>query len=650
MCYAGEMVQPQITKPAGIRLDQPSFKWDHLNEVKLIYFKRRAQLSASNWTRVALALFGMLAICAAARAEAAPSHGIAMHGEVKYGADFSHFDYVNPSAPKGGRAVFGVQGSFDSLNPMIVKGNPGPGIREYVHESLLARSYDEPFSLYGLLAESVETPEDRSWVTFTLNPKARFSDGHPVTVEDVIFSLKLLREKGRPNHRTYYSKVEKIERIGERGIKLIFKPDGDREMPLIMGLMPVLPKHLIDPETFDKTSLEAPVGSGPYIVDSVEPGTRLTLKRDPDYWGRDLPVNRGLYNFDEIVYEFYRDGNTMFEAFKKGLFLFNQESDPSRWAREYNFPAVRDGRVLKTSFRTGVPAGMNALVFNTRRPFFAEKRVREALILLFDFEWLNQNLYHGLYERTQSYFHGSELSSYGRPADERERDLLAPFKDAVTEAALEGLLTQPVTDGSGRDRRNWRKALTLLEAAGYELQGGRLVNKATGAPFSFEMLAATREQERLFLNYARSLRRIGVNVTIRQVDSAQYQSRKTAFDFDMIQNRWPASLSPGNEQSFRWSSAAADAEGSFNYPGVKSPAVDAMIAALLAAKTREDFVSAVRTLDRVLMSGAYVLPLFHLPEQWIAYWRQLHYPKVTPGYGAQIDSWWIENGAGGETN
>ncbi len=574
---------------------------------------------------------------------AEPRHGIAMHGEPKYPAGYTHFAYTDPDAVKGGRMAFGVQGSYDSLNPFIIKGNAAPGIREYVYETLLARSFDEPFSLYGLLAETVETPEDRSWVLFILRPEARFSDGQPVTVEDVIFSLQLLREKGRPNHRSYYAKVDQIERVGERGIKLIFKPDGDLEMPLIMGLMPVLPKHLIDAESFDKTSLEAPVGSGPYSVADVDPGTALHLKRDPDYWGRNLPVRRGFYNFDEIRYEFYRDGNSMFEAFKKGLFLINRESDPSRWAREYNFPAISDGRILKKSFETGTPAGMNGLVFNTRRPIFSDRRVREALILLFDFEWINANLFHGLYERTQSYFHGSELSSFGRPADERERALLAPFPDAVIQAAMEGTLKQPVSDGSGRDRDRRRKALRLLKEAGYQLQAGKLVNEATGEPFSFEMLAATREQERVFLTYARSLRRAGIEVRIRQVDAAQYQSRKTNFDFDMIQNFWSASLSPGNEQSFRWSSGAADAEGSFNYAGVKNPAVDAVISEILAAKSREAFVSNIRALDRVLMSGSYVVPLYHLPEQWVAHWTQLRHPKVTPLYGYQIDSWWIES-------
>lgn len=599
--------------------------------------------SLTAWPKRLFFGIGLLLLAAAAHAGAEPRHGIAMHGEPKYPADFRHFDYVNPDAPKGGRIVFGRQGSFDSLNQMIVKGSAAPGAREYVHESLLARSQDEPFTLYGLLAESVETPADRSWVTFTLNPKARFSDGRPVTVDDVVFSLELLREKGRPLHRSYYSKVEKIERIGERGVKLFFKADGDREIPLILGLMPVLPKHLVDPATFDQSSLAMPIGSGPYTFQSVEPGVSITLKRNPDYWGRDLPVNRGLYNFDEIRYEFYRDANSMFEAFKKGLFDVNAEADPGRWARDYQFPAAQDGRVATRTFETGTPAGMNALVFNTRRPIFADRRVREALTLLFDFEWINKNLYHGLYQRSQSYFDRSELSSHGRPADAREKELLAAFPDAVIPEAMDGTLALPQSDGSGRDRDMRRRAVDLLKQAGYELGGdGKLASRATGLPLRFEMLAQSRDQERLFLNYKASLSLVGIEVDIRQVDTAQFWNRKTNFEFDMIQNIWTASLSPGNEQSYRWSSSAAETEGSFNYAGVKSPAVDAMIAAMLAAKGREEFVSAVRALDRVLLSGAYVVPLFHLPGQWVAYWTRLRHPETTPTYGYQIDSWWID--------
>jgi peptide/nickel transport system substrate-binding protein len=575
-------------------------------------------------------------------AAAAPIHAIAMHGEPKYPASFKHFDYVNPDAPKGGSVAFGVLGSFDSVNPLIIKGNAAPGMRELVYESLLGRANDEPFSLYGLLAESIDVPEDRSSVTFILAAEARFSDGRPVTVADVIFSLELLREKGRPNHRSYYSKVDKIEQLGERAVKLTFKADSGWEMPLIMGLMPVLPMHAVDPTKFEITSFAPAIGSGPYVVASVDAGNSITYRRDPNYWGRDLPINRGRFNFDEIRYDFYRDGNGMFEAFKKGLFQFTTESDPGRWAREYDFPAVADGRVVKQSFDVGVPAGMSGLVFNTRRPFFADRRVREAVILLFDFEWQNKNLHHGLYERTQSYFDGSELSSHGRPADGREKLLLAQFPEAVSAEAMNGTLTQPATDGSGRDRGNLRRALQLLAEAGYELKDGKLVNTTTKQPAAFELLALTRDQERLFLTFARDLLKAGIQVSIRQVDSAQYQSRKTSFDFDMLQNSWPVSLSPGNEQNNRWSSEAADAEGSLNYPGVKNPAVDAMIAALLAAKGREEFVAAVRALDRVLLSGAYVVPLYHLPSQWVAYWTKLHHPEVTPLYGPQIDCWWID--------
>lgn len=590
----------------------------------------------------ALLFFAALWLLSAA-ATAGPRHGIAMHGEPKYPPSFTHFDYVNPDAPKGGSVVFGQQGSFDSLNPLIVKGNAISGVRDYVYESLLTRSYDEAFSLYGLLAESVETPDDRSWVTFHLHPRARFSDGKPVTPEDVIFSHSLLREKGRPNHRSFYGKVDRVERIGDRGVRFVFK-GVDRELPLILGLMPVLPKHLVDPESFEATSLAPPVGSGPYRITEVRPGESVSFRRDPDYWGADLPVNRGHYNFEAMRFEFYRDRNALFEAFKKGLFHILTESDPGRWARDYDFPAVRDGRVTKRSFELGIPAGMSGLALNTRRPAFADIRLREALTLLFDFEWMNRNLYHGLYTRTQSYFDGSELASHGRPADARERALLAPFPGAVTPEAMAGRLAQPLSDGAGRNRDNRRRAVALFEAAGYEQVGGRMVRKATGEPLTFELLAATRDQERLFLTYARQLEAVGIRVAIRQIDSAQYQARKNSFDFDVIQHHWGASLSPGNEQNFRWSRQAADSEGSFNYPGVRSAAADAMIAAMLAATTREDFVSAVRALDRVLLSGSYVVPLFRLPSQWVAYWNRLTPPRASTLYGMRIDAWWVADG------
>jgi peptide/nickel transport system substrate-binding protein len=564
-----------------------------------------------------------------------------MHGNPREPAGFTHFPYANPEAPKGGRVTFGVQGSYDSLNPLIVKGAPADGLREYLYESLLARALDEPFTLYGLIAESVEAPPDRSFVEFTLNPDAKFSDGTPITVKDVIFSHAMLRDHGRPNHRSYYRKVAKVEQTGERKVRFTFDQSGDREMPLIIGLMPVLPSHLLTAESFDKTTLKPQIGSGPYLIDKVEPGKSITYKRDPNYWGRDLPVNRGLYNFDEIRYDYYRDAGALFEAFKSGLVRLRNEDDPTRWTEGYTFPALKDGRVVKEALPIETPAGMAALVFNTRRPLFADPRVRQALIRLFDFEWINRNLYHGQYARTESYFARSELSSHGRTADATERKLLAPYTDQVKPEIMDGTFAFPTTDGSGENREGRIEALKLLEQAGWHLKGGKLVNEK-GEPFEFEILAATRAQERLLLTYARALKEVGIDAKIRQVDSAQYQRRKITYDFDMIQYLWPSSLSPGNEQGFRWGSREADLEGTFNFAGVKSEAVDAMIEAVLKAERREDFVSAVRALDRILLSGDYVIPLFHLPRQWVAHWSDLKRPEKTPLYGYQLDTWWLQ--------
>ncbi len=601
-----------------------------------IHSHARALLKAP----ISLLFLGLIPFPCIAAAE--PVQGLAMHGEPRETAGFTHFPYANPDAPKGGRVTFAVQGSFDSLNPLIVKGAPAEGVREYVYESLLARAYDEPFSLYGLIAASVETPDDRSFVEFTLHQEAKFSDGTPITVADVIFSHALLRDHGRPNHRSYYKKVTKVEETGPNKVKFTFDGSGDREMPLIMGLMPVLPRHLIDPERFEKTTLAAPVGSGPYKVAKIDPGKSISFQRDPNYWGRDLPVNRGHYNFDEIKFDYYRDGGSMFEAFKSGLVRLRKEEDPTRWTEGYTFPALRDGRVIKEELPVETPAGMTALVFNTRRPIFADQRVREALIELFDFEWVNHTLYHGRFARTESYFDRSDLSSDGRPADEPERALLAPFASDVKPAIMDGTFSFPVSDGTGENREGRTEALRLLEAAGYRLTGGKLINTATGEPFKFEILATTRTQERLLLTYASALKQVGIEARIRQIDSAQYQRRKQTYDFDMIQYFWPVSMSPGNEQSFRWGSEGAATEGTFNYPGVRSAAVDATIEALLKAEDRPGFVAAVRALDRLLLSGDYVIPLFYLPRQWVAHWSDLKRPATTPLYGYQIDTWWIE--------
>jgi peptide/nickel transport system substrate-binding protein len=576
---------------------------------------------------------------------AAQSYAIAMHGEPALPPDFTHMPYANPAAPKGGRLVQGILGTFDSLNPLIARGIAVQQIRGFVVESLMARGNDEPFTLYGLLARSVETDDARSFVTFRLDPRARFSDGRQVTADDVLFSWALLRDKGRPNHRQYYSKVAKAEALDPLTVKFDFGGTQDRELPLILGLMPVLPRHAIDAATFEETSLAAPIGSGPYRVGAVKAGTNVTLIRNPDYWGRDLPVNQGLWNFDEIRLDFYRESNAQFEAFKRGLYDFRVETEPLRWHDGYDFPAARGGEVIRDSIKTGLPQPSEFLVFNTRRPVFSDIRVRQALTLLFDFEWINHNYFFGLYGRSPSFFAGSELSAYGRPADQRERELLKPFASHIPAEILEGTYRLPVTDGSGRDRTTLRSALNLLSEAGYDLDGTVLRNRATKAPLTFEILVTTRDQERIALACARDLKRAGIEATVRAVDAVLFDQRRLGFDFDMIQNRWDQSLSPGNEQYFYWGSEAADNQGTRNYMGAKDPAIDAMIANMLEARERGAFVSAVRALDRALMSGFYGIPLFDIQEQWIARWSRIERPATTALTGYLPETWWLRREA-----
>ncbi|MGC1562050.1 MAG: extracellular solute-binding protein [Bradyrhizobium sp.] len=563
-----------------------------------------------------------------------------MHGAPALPPDFTHMPYANPDAPKGGRLVQGILGTFDSLNPLIVKGLAVQQIRGFVVESLMARGNDEAFTLYGLLAKSVQTDDARGYVIFHLDPLARFSDGKPVLADDVLFSWALLRDKGRPNHRQYYSKVAKAEALDPLTVKFDFGGTQDRELPLILALMPVLSQHAVDVSTFEETSMTAPIGSGPYRVSAVNPGASVTLTRNPDYWGRDLPVNRGLWNFDEIRLDFYREANGQFEAFKRGLYDFRVETEPLRWHDGYDFPAARKGEVIRDTVRTGLPQPSEFLVFNTRRQVFTDIRVRQALTLLFDFEWINRNYFFGLYGRSGGFFAGSELSAYGRPAEKRERDLLKPFASHIAPDILDGNYRLPVTDGSGRDRNSLRSALGLLSQAGYELDGTVLRNRATKAPLAFEILVATRDQERIALAFARDLKRAGIEVSVRAVDAVQFDQRRLAFDFDMIQNRWDQSLSPGNEQYFYWGSESADNQGTRNYMGAKDPAIDAMIAVMLEAREHRDFVSAVRALDRVLMSGFYAIPLFNVQEQWIARWNRIERPKATALTGYLPETWW----------
>jgi len=577
---------------------------------------------------------------------AGDNYAIAMHGAPASPADFTHMPYANPDAPKGGRLVQGILGTFDSLNPLIVRGvavqqvAAAQQMRGLVIESLMARGNDEAFTLYGLLARSVETDDTRSYVTFHIDPRARFSDGQPVTAEDVLFSLALLRDKGRPHHRQYYSKVAKAEAPDPLTVRFDLSGANDRELPLILGLMPILPKHAVDVATFEETTMTPPTGSGPYRVSAVKPGASVTLTRNPDYWGINLPVNRGLWNFDEIRLDFYREANGQFEAFKRGLYDFRVENEPLRWQDGYDFPAARNGEVTRDTIKTGMPQPSEFLVFNTRRPMFTDIRVRQALTLLFDFEWINHNYFFGLYTRSASFFAGSELSASGRAADDRERELLKPFVSRISPDILDGSYRLPVSDGSGRDRATLRGALNLLSQAGYDLDGTVLRQRSTKAPLTFEILVTTRDQERIALAYTRDLKRAGIEATVRAVDAVQFEQRRLGFDFDMIHNRWDQSLSPGNEQWFYWGSEAADHQGTRNYMGAKDPAIDAMIAALLEAREHPAFVSAVRALDRALMSGFYAIPLFNVGEQWIARWNRIERPGATALTGYLPETWW----------
>ena len=579
---------------------------------------------------------------------AEPRHGIAMHGEPALPSDFDHLAYANPDAPKGGRITYGFTGSFDSLNPFIVKGSAPRGIWDEtlgrnVWESLLTRNRDEPFTLYGLLAESIDVPDDRSWVEFTLRPEAKFADGEPVKPEDVIFTVELLREKGRPPTRPMLSNaVDKVEKVGERGIRFTFKGTPNRELPLLIGLMVILPKHAIDPATFDATSLTALLGSGAYSVAEVDAGRSVVLKRREDYWGKDLPIKRGIDNFDEIKIEYYRDAGAYFEAFKKGLFDVIRESDPTRWATQYTFPAVSDGRVVQANFPTKLPKAMNGFVFNTERPVFADPKVREALTYCLDFEWLNRSLYFDLFKRTGSYFQGSELSALGVPASEEEKTLLATFPGAVRPDVMDGAYAPPVSDGSGTDRNALRTAFDILKAAGYERKGDALVNTGSGAPLAFEVLVREAEDENLALAMQRTCELLGVKISVRRVEPLQYEVRIKDFDYDMIRFAYASSLSPGNEQNNRWSSANLHNPGAFNFSGAHDPAIDAMINALLASTDRGTFVTAVRALDRVLISGHYLIPLFYAPDDWWALWSRVKHPDALSLYGAEPTNWWIE--------
>jgi len=573
-------------------------------------------------------------------AGAEPRHAIAMHGEPKYNPGFRHFDYVNPDAPKGGVAKLSDTGGFDSFNGFIIKGEAAAGIGA-IYDTLMTQSADEAFSEYGLLAETIETPEDRSWVQFVLRKEARWHDGKPVTADDVIWTFNTLTEKGAPFYRFYYASVERVEKIDARTVKFSFKPGENRELPLIMGQLAVLPKHYWEQRDFSKTTLEPPLGSGPYQVDKFEAGRYVTYRRVEDYWGKDLTVNVGRNNFDVMQYDYYRDATVMVEALKAGEYDFRNENSSKNWATAYDIPAVEKGLLKKLRVDHNRAAGMQGFAFNIRRDIFKDPKVREALASAFDFEWSNRNLFYGQYTRSRSYFDNSELAATGLP-EGMELAILEPYRGRVPDAVFTREYEPPKTKGDGRIRSNLRIGDRLLKEAGWEVKGKSRVHMKTGTAMEFEILLVSPLFERIVLPFVKNLERLGVKARVRTVDSSQYLRRLETFDFDIIVSSWGASLSPGNEQRNFWSRQAAEQNGSRNLIGISDPVIDELIDKLIAAPSRESLVAHTRALDRVLQWGHFVIPHWHLSYDRLVFWDKFQRPEITPTNGAQFGTWWID--------
>lgn len=571
------------------------------------------------------------------------SHALALHGQPALSMGFKHFPFVNPNAPIGGHLRLDSTGTFDSLNPFISKGIPAEGISR-IYDSLTVASPDEPFSRYGLLAERIERdPNDASWVIYQLRPEARFSDGTPVRATDVVETFRLIQDQGAPAYKAYFADIKRVQALTPLRVRFDFRSNHNRELPLIVGEMSILPKHYWQGRAFDKSSLEIPIGSGPYTVASIDPGRRITYARNPSYWGWKLPVNRGLHNFKSISYRYYRDGSVAFEAFKADQYDIRLENKAKTWATEYNFPAVQSGRVIKLEQQHENPSGMQGFLFNTRRSPLNDIRIREAISLAFDFEWSNRALFYQAYKRTSSYFDNSALAATGLPSQAEQR-LLKPFKNQLSSQALGQAVMPPISQGDGYNRDNLIAAQKLLKQAGWRVQQGQLIN-AKGEPLRLEMLLVQPEFERITQPFKRNLARLGITLDIRILDAAQYVERLRQFDFDLTVGGFPASSSPGNELWSFWSSTAATTPGSRNLTGLKSAAVDSLIAQVTRAQDRSELVTAVRALDRVLRSQHLVVPHYHTPVYRIAAWNRFGRPERPPRFGDGIDSWWFNSPA-----
>ncbi|MBV8120009.1 MAG: ABC transporter substrate-binding protein [Alphaproteobacteria bacterium] len=590
------------------------------------------------------ALAAVLALLfSATGAQAAPSEGMSLFGDLKYKPGFTHFDYTNPQAPKGGEMRFSAIGTFDTLNPFVINGVPAAGI-SLIFDTLSAASQDEPASGYGLVAKTIDLAPDKLSVLYTLRKEARFHDGTPITPVDVIWTFEELRSTGQPHYRSYYGDVTKVEAEGDHGVRFYFKSTKNRELPQILGEMPVLSKAYWSGRDFAKTTLTPPLGSGPYTIASVDPGRSITYRRVKDYWGADIPVSKGRYNVDTIRYDYYRDATIALEAFKAGQYDVRQENSSKAWATGYDCPALRASLIKKEQIPNGLPSGMQGLGYNLRRPIFQDPRVREALAYGFDFEWSNKNLFYGAYQRTRSYFDNSELAATGVPQGE-ELKILDKFRGQIPDLVFTTEYNPPKYDGSGNIRDGLRRALKLLMEAGWTFKDEKLVNAKTGEPFEFEILLEDPQFERIVLPFADNLKRMGITARVRTVDAAQYERRMETFDYDMTVVLFPESLSPGNEQRDFFGSRAADEHGSQNVLGIKSPVIDALIEELIRSPDRTSLIAHTRALDRVLQYGYYVIPNFHLAAFRVAYWDKYRRPAIAPKYAVGFDTWWVDQGA-----
>jgi len=580
----------------------------------------------------------LLLICSRSWANVNKSHAIALYDEPKYAADFQHFDYVNPDAPNGGTLRTASKGTFDSFHLYIPKGN---AVSTGSIETLMVSSEDEPFTEYGLIAETMAWSDDRSWVIFNLREQARWHDGKPITANDVIWSFEILTTRGDPQYRFYYGSVERLEKLGERRVKFYFKERNNRELPLIVGQIPILPKHYWQTRDFDKTTLEPPLGSGPYRVADFEAGRFVVQERVGDYWGKDLPVKRGIDNFDRIRTDFYRDETAIRLALKSGDIDFRSENQAKAWSVDYQVPAVERGWLKQERVKHRMPTGMQGFVYNTRRSLFADPTVREALSYAFDFEWTNRNLFFSQYTRSQSYFSNSDLMAQGLPQG-AELEVLDQFRDQLPARVFTTPYQVPVTNGSGWSRENLLKADRLLKQAGWVVRDMKRVHSESGAPFRFEILLVSQAFERIVLPMVRNLERLGIDARIRLVDQTQYVNRMRSFDFDMMVFVWGQSENPGNEQRNYWTGKSAEQSGSRNLAGINDPVVDQLVERMIASASRAELVANARALDRVLLAGFYVIPNWHIPADRILYWDKFNRPKLEIKSGVMIGRWWFD--------